>query len=429
MVHQCRHPFPRSSMRTRHFFLGLVSAFILLQLLPAGPAMGQAVLSSGVPVDVALSSFGFRSFVIHVPEGAESLTVTLSQGELDFDLFVKYGAMAVGDNPSWEDLVSEASFLSVSLGSDEQVVVDGDTSPPIQTGDWYILVANLDSAVGGTVRLTATVETASGETPQGVATGAAATRLSFAINDPLLVPWGHFRLEYQLKSFRPDLRGDLYVALYVEGGPLVFLRNDMLATTSVIPWTTDVPLTDHQGLILAGDMTDALPDLTYTVFAVVIRNGTSLLDFANWLSGLARITFATGNLSGDQTEILRENGYPHGFDIQFDHTARERVETWCYGRDTPDTVYQFVNGGLLLSEEQAGGQERRSAGGRQGAPAQLGPDRFSPATTPEEVRGLLGDPDRVVESGIPGLTRWIYGDAGAGITFDDGVIVQVGVYR
>ena len=124
--------------------------------LPPFPADAQkTVLESGVPYDTSLPAWSYSNFILHVPTSAARLTISITGGSGDLDLFVKYAEpfqLDIYDDP-WED----ADFVSDGEGWDESIEISSDTLPPLQSGVWYVATFNWnDSATSFT--LSATIE-------------------------------------------------------------------------------------------------------------------------------------------------------------------------------------------------------------------------------------------------------------------------------
>ncbi|MBS1829649.1 MAG: PPC domain-containing protein [Acidobacteria bacterium] len=133
--------------------------------MPANTTEPNAVtvLSSGVGVKFALPAVdsptlfsGNRSFRIDVPQGASRLTVQLKSDvpTADTDLFVRLGSNTEVDGDG--NVVAE--YASTSRQSDETVVVDLRSSPPLRAGQYFISVAQFTRGIAVTGTVTATVE-------------------------------------------------------------------------------------------------------------------------------------------------------------------------------------------------------------------------------------------------------------------------------
>jgi hypothetical protein len=112
--------------------------------LAAGAGGGSGVkLTSGVgqigavaPAPANQCSLGTTQYTIVVPQGASGLTITLT-GNQQNDLFVRYGQpVAVSGGQTQFDFQANAS------GTSQTVTVTPTGSPALQTGTYYVAVAN-----------------------------------------------------------------------------------------------------------------------------------------------------------------------------------------------------------------------------------------------------------------------------------------------
>ena len=80
-------------------------------------AHGQdGALESGVAVQLSLDPLTYTNYYIDVPVGATRLTVTLTQGAGDLDLFLKFGSSLSGIS-TYQDLVNNSDFNSSAAGT------------------------------------------------------------------------------------------------------------------------------------------------------------------------------------------------------------------------------------------------------------------------------------------------------------------------
>ncbi|MEW6210677.1 MAG: pre-peptidase C-terminal domain-containing protein [Acidobacteriota bacterium] len=98
---------------------------------------------------------GNTQYTIQVPSGATQLTIVLS-GDQDVDLFVRFNQMVAiaGGQPV-------ADFSSTSLSGNETITITPSSSPPLQTGTYFIAIGNCSTATAN-FTLTATVTTQGG---------------------------------------------------------------------------------------------------------------------------------------------------------------------------------------------------------------------------------------------------------------------------
>jgi hypothetical protein len=157
-------------------------------------------LTSGVPVsDLAGKAGSERLFSIEVPSDVKSLTIKMSGGTGDADLYIRKGQLPT---------TSEYDYRPYRTGNNEEAVITKDTA-----GTWYIMVRGYQAFSG--VTLVATFDSAS---PDGVVAltngvpvtglaGAAASETFFKIE----VPADQTQLEIAMSGGTGD--ADLYVRL------------------------------------------------------------------------------------------------------------------------------------------------------------------------------------------------------------------------
>lgn len=252
--------------------------------------------------------------------------------------------------------------------------------------------------------------------------GTGAARLDLIINDQFLVPWGYVHLSYSVTSFQPDVQADLYLALLGEDGALFFWGEGSGLTTDIVPYRSDFLLADCDDVILEGDLPESLPSTRFVLFGVLTPHGTPVLEASRWLSDLASLTIVFGNLSGEQKKVLAERGNPHRMNILILRETRELLETWSYGTREYGS-YEFRNGSVIAGPVEGEGMSASNAGSM---PTILDPGWFTPTTAPADIRGLLGDPDHVVGYETPGVTTWLFDDAGVSVTVTDGAVSWIG---
>jgi hypothetical protein len=252
--------------------------------------------------------------------------------------------------------------------------------------------------------------------------GPGAAHIDLAANDQSLVPWGYVHLSYRIQSFRAGLAVDLYVATVPTDGQQC-VSPELVFTTTLTPHAANLALANTQGVIASGYLPASVGARTETLYAVLVQAGRSPADADNFVSNVAALDLVFSNLSSAQAAVISAQGNPDGYVIGFDHERRQRIETWRYQGGELGGHFQFLNGGVVGDPPTA---ERSSAGAGGGRPVGLGPGALSPATTPTDLRNLLGDPDRVVRPKA-GRVVWIFESAGATVTLDDGIIRQIQV--
>jgi hypothetical protein len=130
----------------------LVTAVVILA---AFAAQAGAALQSGVPFYTSLSGLTIANTDIVVPEGARRLTVSLSDGSGDLDLYLKYGSPVSGSTIS--EIDADADIRSDGPGADESITITPSSRPALRPGTWYVATLNLNQETTH-FTLTATIE-------------------------------------------------------------------------------------------------------------------------------------------------------------------------------------------------------------------------------------------------------------------------------
>lgn len=175
---------------------------------------------------------------IAVPEDAVSLTVELrdvTPGRADVDLYVRYGAPPEGSG----DEVT-ADFESISPSSAEQIVINRLSSPPLQTGVYYVRLALysrfVDVAGEVIVNLARDPSLGSGDAPSISAVVNAASQEQGAVAPGQLVSIYGANLGAETGQYPPlDAGGTIptefdgvSVAFDGEPAPLLYVRGDQI---------------------------------------------------------------------------------------------------------------------------------------------------------------------------------------------------------
>ncbi len=160
-------PKTRFPEKITHFFTTFFTRYILLGFLLAFVALSgnaraaDVLLTSGTPFPTSVPGKTIaKNLYIEVPQGATKLTVTLTNGTGDLDLYLKYGRRLQGDTVNQLD--ADTDFISDGPTASESIVVTPSSNPPLRAGRWYIGTLNLNSSTTH-FTVTATVEVPASE--------------------------------------------------------------------------------------------------------------------------------------------------------------------------------------------------------------------------------------------------------------------------
>ena len=240
-------------------------------IVRSSPFFLQAIdsLENGVPLQTSMAALTYGNIYIDVPAGATKLTITVSDGSGDLDLYVKYGAPLQGNTVP--ELDADVDYISDGPTADEQVVITTAGNPPLQQGKWYIAVLNYNLYTT-TFTLTATYEVPETGLESGVPLDYALGSRRFLQNLFIEVPSDATRLTIHLADSQGDL--DLYVkhGSDVSGSTLAELEADadFFSSTAgadelvVVTETTTPPIASGRWYLAVGNPNATTVNLTIT---------------------------------------------------------------------------------------------------------------------------------------------------------------------
>jgi hypothetical protein len=164
---------------TKHGRHLILLTFLLSTLLACSYSFAAEPLQSGVPINLSLAPLTYVNYYIDVPANATRLTATITNGNGDLDLFMKYGSPLSG--ATYGEVYESADAVSDGPGADERIELTAATIPALQGGRWHIAPANVQFGLASvSFTLTATIETAA--PPQ-------LHQLSQVATPPAATPW------------------------------------------------------------------------------------------------------------------------------------------------------------------------------------------------------------------------------------------------
>ncbi len=112
---------------------------------------------------VSLDAYTATYLELIVEPDEVAMTVQITQGSGDIDLYLKKGSPAMGSSTS--EISANADFASEGISWNETINVDQSTSPALSSGSWYVTLVNLnDYAVSVTVQVTSETQSPDGQT-------------------------------------------------------------------------------------------------------------------------------------------------------------------------------------------------------------------------------------------------------------------------
>ncbi len=117
-----------------------------------------ATLENGIPFNTSVNSMSYANIGIAVPDGAMEMTISITGGSGDLDLYLKYGSPVSGGTVA--ELDADADTRSDGPGADETIAITPTSTPALRAGTWYVATLNLnDERTSFTI--TATISTSS----------------------------------------------------------------------------------------------------------------------------------------------------------------------------------------------------------------------------------------------------------------------------
>ena len=141
----------QSQKKIKRFFL-----LLLFSILIFSSVKGTAqTLQNGVPFNTSLSAGLYAAIEFVVPDNAAKLTVSLTNGSGDLDLYLKYGAPVSGNTVSAID--ADTDHISDGPTADERITLTPSSVPPLKAGRWYVTTLNYNNS-NTSFTITASVE-------------------------------------------------------------------------------------------------------------------------------------------------------------------------------------------------------------------------------------------------------------------------------
>ncbi len=103
----------------------------------------SATLENGQPFNTSLNANTYAAIKFVVPEYATKMTIQLTNGSGDLDLYLKYQRAVRGQTVA--ELDADKDFMSDGATADERIVVTLSSNPPLQAGSWYITTLNYNN--------------------------------------------------------------------------------------------------------------------------------------------------------------------------------------------------------------------------------------------------------------------------------------------
>jgi hypothetical protein len=107
-------------------------------------------------------------------------------------------------------------------------------------------------------------------------------------------------VDYCLKNFNPAAYYDLYIALLLPDGTMLFLQSPGFFGTPTFggqatPYLANTLISDKSGRILSLPILSAsLPSGSYTFYAITVPTGKSVFNGFNWIGTMQQQTFTLG---------------------------------------------------------------------------------------------------------------------------------------
>lgn len=357
-------------------------AFLVFYAFPGPlPVTGAQTLESGVPLKVSLPPATYRNFSITVPEGAFRLTVVLTEGSGDLDLFLKYGDPLAG--ASYSELSDDADVVSKGPGANESIQITPDAVVPLRAGIWYAAAANLND-VTTAFTISATVEETAGK-----------HSISTSLSSASATPGVPLTWSLDIIPGTAAKVADLYALVLPPGGPLLFLTQFGLSPDPV-PFEMGVTVQRESSLLLSElPLASGFLPGDYYFGVLLTKTLSNPFDPEHWTSDLAVSSCRFSLLSPAQTIFVEGIGHPQHFIKTFrTENGEQRVdETWVYAPQ--GDAYTFING-IFVEDASVDVQ-----GMGTGQTAYV-PEDYTFDTTADQILAKHGQPLQIVDVTLTG---------------------------
>jgi len=199
--------------------------------------------------------------------------------------------------PTWSTVLGAAATISAT-GTITASTVTVDTAVVINAS--YV-----ENGVTKSATATVTITAASTTPPPSstnACTGTAKNTAAIAIDGGIFKQAGEpLNVRYCLKNFSKSSRFDIYVAVQLPDGELLYMQsagffNTPIFTSTLAPYLSNTLVPDLNGPVLSvEDLPMELPTGTYTFYAIPVLAGKSVLNGFNWVGQLSQGSFTLGH--------------------------------------------------------------------------------------------------------------------------------------
>lgn len=198
--------------------------------------------------------------------------------------------------PTWSTVLGAAATIDAT-GTITASTVTADTAVVINAS--YV-----EGGVTKTASATVTITAATSVPPPSgttACTGTAKNTAAISIDGGIFKQVGEsLNVRYCLKNFSKSSRFDIYVALQLPDGELLYMQSagffgTPIFTTTMAPYLSNTLVPDMGGSVLSvADLPMELPTGTYTFYAIPVLTGKSVTNAFNWIGQLSQGSFTLG---------------------------------------------------------------------------------------------------------------------------------------
>lgn len=255
------------------------------------------------------------------------------------------------------------------------------------------------STPGGPVTVNFTGRSQPGRTDKGL--------IALQLNSDSVVPGNLLSIQYQTKKNTLQGNVDLYFALALPSGELLFLNEQGALTAALEPFRRNVSVADAtQPVFPPFQVPVDVAFGTYNFYMAMVYAGMTLdpNNLAPSLaSGISQATLTYTPLSVEQQALLAARGRPDHISVFWSDGAQQKRESWLYLSGSPTRV-AFLNGVQQSQETVPGG----------GAGPKVDPSLLTPQTTQSQLTAAFGPPTSV--TAVDGAPQFQVVSYGVGLT-------------